>query len=52
MSRNDKELRMWSAIGELPEEQRVALQLRYVDGLATKEIAERLGKSDGSIRCC
>jgi RNA polymerase sigma-70 factor, ECF subfamily len=50
MSRNDKELRMWSAIGELPEEQRVALQLRYVDGLATKEIAERLGKSDGSIR--
>lgn len=49
-SRDQKELRLQALLSELPEESRQALQLRYVDGLATKEIAERMGKSDGSIR--
>ena len=34
----------------LPELQQQVLQLRFADGLRTKEIAERLKKSDGAIR--
>lgn len=34
----------------LPELQQQVLQLRFGDGLRTKEIAERLKKSDGAIR--
>ncbi|MBL9091213.1 MAG: sigma-70 family RNA polymerase sigma factor [Planctomycetaceae bacterium] len=49
-SRNEKELRMWDALGSLPEEQREALRLRYVDGLPTKDIAQRLRKTDGAVR--
>ena len=49
-SRDQKEFRLQTAIEELPEDQREALRLRYVDGLPTKEVAERLGKSHGAIR--
>lgn len=49
-SRNQKEFQLQQAMQELPAEQRDALRLRYVEGLPTKEIAERLGKSDGAIR--
>lgn len=49
-SRDQKEFRLQAMLAELPEESRQALHLRYVDGLATKEIAERLGKTDGAIR--
>jgi RNA polymerase sigma factor (sigma-70 family) len=34
----------------LPELQQRVLRLRFADGLRTKEIAERLEKSDGAIR--
>lgn len=49
-SRDQKELRLMEALEGLPEEGREALRLRYLEGLATKEIAERLGKTDGAIR--
>lgn len=49
-SRNQKEFRLQAAMSELPEETREILKLRYVEGLPTKEIAERLGKSDGAVR--
>jgi RNA polymerase sigma-70 factor, ECF subfamily len=49
-SRDVRAVRLHEALNQLPEESRNALRLRYVDGLPTKEIAERLGKSDGSIR--
>jgi RNA polymerase sigma-70 factor (ECF subfamily) len=49
-SRNDREIRMWEALGTLPEEQREALRLRYVDGLPTKDIAQKLHKTDGAVR--
>lgn len=49
-SRDQKEFRLQTAIEALPEEQREALRLRYVDGLPTKEVAERLGKTDGAVR--
>jgi RNA polymerase sigma-70 factor (subfamily 1) len=49
-SRDQKQLRLDAALAELADESRDALRLRYVDGLPTKEIAQRLGKSDGAIR--
>lgn len=49
-SRDEKEFRLQAMLASLPEDSRQALHLRYVDGLATKEIAERLGKTDGAIR--
>jgi RNA polymerase sigma-70 factor (ECF subfamily) len=49
-SRNLKEVKLLEALAKLPEDQREALRLRYIEGLPSKEIAERLGKSDGAIR--
>ncbi len=49
-SRDQKQLRMLAAIDTLPEEQREALRLRYLIGLSSKEIAAKLGKSDGAVR--
>lgn len=49
-SRNEKQLRMLDALSGMPAEQREVLRLRYVEGLPSKEIAQRLGKSDGAVR--
>lgn len=49
-SRNVKEMRLQDALKDLPDDQREALQLRYGQGLPSKDIAERLGKSDGAVR--
>jgi RNA polymerase sigma-70 factor (ECF subfamily) len=49
-SRDQKEFQLQEVLATLPEETREALRLRYVEGLATKEIAARLGKSDGAVR--
>jgi RNA polymerase sigma-70 factor (ECF subfamily) len=49
-SRDQKQIRLLNAISQLPEDQQEALKLRYVEGLASKDIAEKLGKTDGSIR--
>ena len=50
LSRKGHEIRLLEALAALPQEQRDALRLRYIEGLPSKEIAERLGKSDGSVR--
>jgi RNA polymerase sigma-70 factor (ECF subfamily) len=50
LSRDQRELRLMQALAGLPEEQREALKLRYVDALPSKEIARRLGKTDGAVR--
>lgn len=50
VSRDEKQLRLLNAMTGLPSEQQEALRLRYVDGLPSREIAEKLGKSDGSVR--
>jgi RNA polymerase sigma-70 factor (ECF subfamily) len=34
----------------LPEEHREALRLRYLEGMPSKQIADKMGKSDGAIR--
>lgn len=49
-SRQQKEFHMLEAMGQLPEDAREALRLRYMEGLPSKEIAERLGRTDGAIR--
>jgi RNA polymerase sigma-70 factor (ECF subfamily) len=49
-SRNAREARLQEALAQLPTEQREALRLRYVENLPSKEIAERLGKSDAAVR--
>ena len=49
-SRSEKELQLQEAIAELAEDQRQILQLRYIEGRPTKEIADLVGKSDGAVR--
>jgi RNA polymerase sigma-70 factor (ECF subfamily) len=49
-SRNQREMRLLQALSTLPEDRRQVLHLRYVEGLPTKEIAERVGKTDGAVR--
>jgi RNA polymerase sigma-70 factor (ECF subfamily) len=49
-SRNAREIRLLEALEKLPEDQREALRLRYVENLPTKEIADRIGKTDAAVR--
>ncbi len=49
-SRNQRELRLTDALKSLPDESQKALRLRYVEGLPSKEIAQKLGKTDGATR--
>ena len=50
MSQDIRLVRMQQAIGELSEEQRTVVRMRYVDGLTSKKIAEAIGKTDVAIR--
>ncbi|HMO86082.1 MAG TPA: sigma-70 family RNA polymerase sigma factor [Lacipirellulaceae bacterium] len=49
-SRDQRQLRVLAAVDTLPPEQREALRLRYLVGLPSKEIAQKLGKTDGAVR--
>lgn len=49
-SRNAREALLADALAKLPEDQREAIRLRYVENMPSKEIAEKLGKSDAAIR--
>lgn len=49
-SRNVRELRLQVALEELLPEQQEVLRLRYVENLPTKQIAERINKTDGALR--
>jgi RNA polymerase sigma-70 factor (subfamily 1) len=49
-SRNMKEVQLLEALATLPQDQREALRMRYLEGLPSKDIAARLGKTDGSVR--
>jgi RNA polymerase sigma-70 factor (ECF subfamily) len=48
--RHERQRRLQEALTALPELNREALRLRYIEGLPTKEIARKLGKSDGAVR--
>lgn len=50
LSRDVRMMRMLQAIDEMTDEQKTAIRLRYAEGLPTKEIAEKLGKSDVATR--
>jgi len=50
LARDDRHERLAAALASLNEEQREALRLRYVEQMPSKEIAQRLGKSDGAVR--
>jgi RNA polymerase sigma-70 factor (ECF subfamily) len=49
-SRNAREACLLRALDKLPKEQREALRLRYIENLPSKQIAERIGKSDAAVR--
>jgi RNA polymerase sigma-70 factor (ECF subfamily) len=49
-SRDQKQLALQTAMADLPAECQEALRLRYVEGLASKEIAVKMGKTDGAVR--
>ncbi len=50
MSRDIRMIRVQQAIDDLSEEQKEVIRLRYAEGLPTKAIAERLGKTDVATR--
>jgi RNA polymerase sigma-70 factor, ECF subfamily len=50
LSRQGREVLLLEALAKLPADQREALRLRYVESLPSKEIAGRLGKTDGAVR--
>ena len=50
MSRDIRMVRVHEAIAGLTEEQKEAIRMRYAEGLPTKEIAEKIGKSDAATR--
>ena len=50
VSRDFRLARVAEALQSLTEEQQSIIRLRYVDGLPTKEIAEKIGKTDAAIR--
>jgi RNA polymerase sigma-70 factor (ECF subfamily) len=49
-SRNVREARLQDALLKLADHEREALRLRYIESLPSKEIAERLGKTDAAVR--
>jgi RNA polymerase sigma-70 factor (ECF subfamily) len=50
VARDEREAQLRAFVAELPEETRTILHLRFADGLATKEIADRLQRSDDAVR--
>ncbi len=49
-SRDQRQIRLMAALEKLPEDHREALRLRYLENLPSKDIAERVGKTDGAVR--
>ena len=42
--------RLWKALNDLPEKERMAVILRDVEGFSTSEVAEILGSSESTVR--
>lgn len=49
-SRDVRMMRMQEAVESLADDQKQAIRMRYAEGLPTKQIAEKLGKSDVAVR--
>lgn len=50
VDRRDLAARLEAAIGELPAKHRAAVSMRFIDGLAPKEIAATLGVPEATVR--
>lgn len=48
--RNEQQEQLLQALGTLPADQQAALRLHFLEGLPTKEIAQRLHKEDAAVR--
>jgi RNA polymerase sigma factor (sigma-70 family) len=48
--RNEEDMLLRERLSQLPEQYQLVLQLRFVNGLRSAEIASRLQKSEGAIR--
>ncbi len=48
--RNEEDMLLRERLSQLPEHYQIVLQLRFVNGLRSPEIAARLQKSEGAIR--
>lgn len=47
--RSERQLRLQAVINELPEGQREAVQLRYLEGLKVGEIAKQMDRSEEAV---
>jgi RNA polymerase sigma-70 factor (ECF subfamily) len=47
--RNEELLRMGEALAALPEDQRAAVEIRYLEGVPVAQIGERLGRTEASV---
>ncbi|MBA4188122.1 MAG: hypothetical protein C0467_08895 [Planctomycetaceae bacterium] len=47
--RNERFTRLATALSELPDSQRIAVEMRYLMGMKVNEIARQLGKSEGAV---
>src|SRR5262249_55645970 len=50
LARNERQQMLNEALAQLPAETRDVLRWRYVEGLPTKGIADRIGRWDGAVR--
>ena len=50
VERIEQKERLWAAIDRLPEDYRIVLVLRDMEGLESRAVAESLGISDGLVR--
>jgi RNA polymerase sigma-70 factor, ECF subfamily len=50
LAEEERRVRVQRALAELPEDQREAVVLSYIDGLSQSEIAERLGLPLGTVK--
>ena len=48
--RNEEDMLLRERLSQLPVHYQIVLQLRFVNGLRSAEIASRLQKSEGAIR--
>jgi RNA polymerase sigma-70 factor (ECF subfamily) len=47
--RNEQLLRLAGALAQLPEDQRLAVEMHHLKGLALGDVAERLGRTKGAV---
>lgn len=49
-SRDQRQMRLRLALAKLPSQQRQIIRMRYGEGIPSKDIAAKLGKSNGAVR--